>query len=253
MSVEPENAEQPEAAARLKARLAERLSVLQLSERAASMMATGKPDAIRYIRVRDHVPSYERLFAIARTLRTSPEYLLGTVDDPEARSDRYHEMAGQVVEARALVAAHQVDFERNLGVFAVETVNNVEYEGQIFSVWWINLSSEVDIVRRPIFRWHREKQMYAVAAPYPLIGCGDLIIVETHAPIRVQESVLVRFTKFSQNWSGPQGCSPYICGLLLRRTENDVVVQPSRSDGEVRLVGTHVSLNRIISVREMLG
>lgn len=59
------------------ARIAERLEELELSERQASIAATGGPDALRYIRTRRAMPSAARLERIARVLGATPAYLLG--------------------------------------------------------------------------------------------------------------------------------------------------------------------------------
>ena len=58
-------------------RIAAKLAERNLTEREASIDATGKPDAIRYIRTRNSMPSAERLEAIAETLGTTPGWLLG--------------------------------------------------------------------------------------------------------------------------------------------------------------------------------
>lgn len=61
-------------------RIAKRLDELRISERAASIEATGSPDAIRYIRARRAMPAAPRLAAIARVLSATPSYLLGEAD-----------------------------------------------------------------------------------------------------------------------------------------------------------------------------
>jgi len=62
-------------------RIAVRLAVLGLSERQASLQATGRPDAIRYIRTRKAMPSWERLVKIAEVLEADPSYLYGYTED----------------------------------------------------------------------------------------------------------------------------------------------------------------------------
>lgn len=62
-------------------RIAQRLSELGISERTASLEATGKPDAIRYIRMRRAMPAAPRLASIARVLSATPEFLLGQADE----------------------------------------------------------------------------------------------------------------------------------------------------------------------------
>jgi hypothetical protein len=57
-------------------RIDERLAALGLSDREASMRATGRPDAIREIR-RNKRPGSKRIAQLARALDTSPNYLAG--------------------------------------------------------------------------------------------------------------------------------------------------------------------------------
>ena len=66
-------------------RIAERLDAMGLSERQASLKATGQPDAIRYIRTRRAMPSLPRLLRIAESLQVDPAYLLGETDKNEWR------------------------------------------------------------------------------------------------------------------------------------------------------------------------
>lgn len=61
-------------------RIAERLEAVGLSERKASMLATGQPDALRFIRTRGTMPSAVRLMKLANVLKTSPDYLAGHTD-----------------------------------------------------------------------------------------------------------------------------------------------------------------------------
>ena len=58
-------------------RVAQRLLDLGISERAASIKATSKPDAIRYIRDRRSMPSAMRLEQLAAALETTSDWLLG--------------------------------------------------------------------------------------------------------------------------------------------------------------------------------
>lgn len=58
-------------------RISQRLEALGLTERQASLRATGRPDAIRYIRTRRAMPSWERLLKIAEVIEADPAYLYG--------------------------------------------------------------------------------------------------------------------------------------------------------------------------------
>ena len=69
-----------DAIATLIERVAERIDKMGITERAASIEATGSPDAIRYIRSRRAMPSAARLAAIAKVLEATPEWLIGEAD-----------------------------------------------------------------------------------------------------------------------------------------------------------------------------
>lgn len=58
-------------------RIAERLEAVGLTERKASILATGQPDAIRYIRTRGTMPSAARMMKIAKILEATPDYIFG--------------------------------------------------------------------------------------------------------------------------------------------------------------------------------
>lgn len=61
-------------------RLTERLKAVGLTERKASLLATGKPDTLRFMRTRGTMPSFSRMFAIAQVLKATPKYLFGQTD-----------------------------------------------------------------------------------------------------------------------------------------------------------------------------
>ena len=69
-------------------RIAERLEALGLTERSASLEATGQPDALRFIRTRGTTPSATRLIKIAKVLQATPEYLTGETDTNEWDSQK---------------------------------------------------------------------------------------------------------------------------------------------------------------------
>lgn len=71
----------------LKERIAQRLDELQLTERAVSLAATGKPDLVRFIRTRGTVPSADKIIALAAVLECSAAWLMGKSDDPTPGED----------------------------------------------------------------------------------------------------------------------------------------------------------------------
>lgn len=81
----------------LSRRIAARLREVGLSERQASLQATGQPDALRYIRTRGAMPSTERLFKIAEVLKADPSYLWGHTDE-----NNYEQIKDSLDIARAM-------------------------------------------------------------------------------------------------------------------------------------------------------
>lgn len=66
----------------LRERIAQRLDELGLTERAVSLAATGKPDLVRFIRMRGTVPSADKIIALAAVLECSAAWLMGRTNDP---------------------------------------------------------------------------------------------------------------------------------------------------------------------------
>jgi hypothetical protein len=56
-----------------------------MTERAASLAATGQPDTVRYMRARGVMPSMPRLISLAKVLQVSLSWLLeGEDNEPQA-------------------------------------------------------------------------------------------------------------------------------------------------------------------------
>lgn len=108
-------------AAVLAARIAERLQALGLSERKASLDATGQPDAIRFIRTRGTMPSASRLMKLAKTLEATPAYLTGRVETNDWEGER------RVIQLAASIdenATKQFSSGRVVPVVATNAMND---------------------------------------------------------------------------------------------------------------------------------
>jgi phage repressor protein C with HTH and peptisase S24 domain len=174
-------------------RIAAKLHERNLSEREASIDATGKPDAIRYIRVRKAMPGGDRLAALAHTLGTTPEWLLGKNDAQER------------VEARDVVVSPE-EFRRlprDLPVYGTALGADVELltvEGAPLGVEQIDvdLAHPTDYMSRPTGAAGRPK-MYVVTiqghSMEPRHDSGRRVLVDGSRSGRPGEDVVVQLRR----------------------------------------------------------
>lgn len=174
-------------------RIAAKLHERNLSEREASIDATGKPDAIRYIRVRRSMPSAERLASLANTLGTTPEWLLGKNDGLER------------LETRDTVVSRD-EFRRlpkDLPVYGTALGADVELltvEGAPLGVEQIDvdLAHPTDFMARPTGAAGRPK-MYVVTiqghSMEPRHDAGRRVLVDGGRSGRAGEDVVVQLRR----------------------------------------------------------
>lgn len=130
----------------LRTRIAAKLAERNLTEREASIDATGKPDAIRYIRTRNSMPSAERLEAIAATLGTTSDWLLGS--DAGASVDQGEQ------QNPGIDAITQRRLPRTLPVYGTALAADLEFmatDGHMVAVEQVevNMAEASDHMARP--------------------------------------------------------------------------------------------------------
>ncbi|MEH3046481.1 S24 family peptidase [Sphingomonas adhaesiva] len=174
-------------------RIAAKLAERRLSEREASLDATGKPDALRYIRVRRAMPSGERLAAIAKTLNTTPQWLLGGVEEgiaPDQHDDADSKL-GAITQRR---------LPKTLPVYGTALAADIEFstsEGAPIAVEQIevNFAEPSDHMARPTSI--AGKDGYYVVTVWghsmePRYDSGRRQLAYAHRPARAGEDVVVQ-------------------------------------------------------------
>ena len=181
----------------LNERIQARLYELGLTEREASLDATGKADAIRYIRTRAAMPSAERLQAIAATLRTSPEWLLGG-EGPVQRAPA-PPLAGEA-RAPAIDVADFRKFPKNLPIYGTALGSDLELHGtdgstQAIEQTDIFMSEPRDYMARPTLLAGRNHMYVVEVAGHsmePRFDAGRRVLVDGKKPPRVGDDVIVQ-------------------------------------------------------------
>ncbi|UZW54945.1 helix-turn-helix domain-containing protein [Sphingobium sp. JS3065] len=250
----------------LRERIQKMLDVLPITARKASMEATGKPDAIRFILSGRSMPSAERLEAIARVLMTTPSYLLGATDDPsplaevftkakdrrigvfppDEKSNEYTIRPVDTVDGISIYQADDVPADKRS---AVDARDDMPY----FNMPRVFISS---ILPLPAGLSNR-KMIYGfyatVSALAPRYDIGDLVIVDPARPAAVRDYVVVYRHYIWENMQDDP-VKPAIIGRLLDRTRDEVTIELFEPRETLSIAAHRVrEIHRIVPTAEMLG
>lgn len=166
---------------------------LGISERQLSMDVTGKPDLIRDIKRRGHLPSAENLSRIAQRLGTTTDWLLGTSEAPDQ------------VRSQVELLEKRVDFIHESGEPGIPLVGtgdcaDIELKdegGALVSVERSSFDEDYHvrmITRPPALRGARD--LYAVyfhgESMQPRFEPGEVGIVDPRRPAGPGDYVLVQ-------------------------------------------------------------
>lgn len=217
-------------------RIQGRLDVLGISERKASLIATGRPDAIRYIRTRRSVPSMGRMMKIAAALETTSSYLVGLSEVSDA-----DQSVSQIVRTFTdtavdnLVSLVESDAEDALPIWEVSPREYMLFDTASNDKKAVNLyqfgPSIVEIVERP----GRLKDTHALgfrmpdSSMYPAYEAGTLIFVERNVKIALKDDVVIGVTTEDDQPSGR-----FLLGRVMARRTDYI---------EIRQFGAGASFN----------
>lgn len=173
-------------------RIAQRLAELKITERAASLDATGKPDAIRYIKTRDAMPSAERLSKIAETLKTTPDWLLGNEVVGERRAN-----------FRQFPAPDLRDLKRDLPIYGTALGADLSFtgtEGELVGIeqTGINMYETLGYVQRPGSLVGNADAYVIIVAGYsmmPRFEPGRRLLINPKLPPRPGDDVIVQLKR----------------------------------------------------------
>lgn len=192
-------------------RSALQLQQLDLTERQASIQATGRPDALRYIRTRRAMPSPPRLRDLAIILKATPSYLLG-----ETHTNHWVEMDAEGPEAKAVIDAARksavgrderykalqskpVMLPRDVPVYTADSFIYQEPKAEDDDCLGVE-GSEIDF-DAPSGHFRRLPDLFNMDSVYgiytsgtdlePAIESGSPIIVNPRRPARARDFVVV--------------------------------------------------------------
>jgi hypothetical protein len=211
-------------------RIDERLSALGISERKASLAATGKPDMIRDMR-RGRQPIAARLAALAATLETTTDYLQGAVDQPGGS-------IGGGTGIRQLVPPPQ-DMLQDIPVYGTALGSEAEYADQAdgkVAVEQVDLNTAevVDRFRRPPNLLNR-RDIYGLYVAgdslEPAYESGQGILVDPKRPPTSRDYVVV-YLRTREDGDGSAGV---LIKRLVRRSASYVELQQYNPPATFRL------------------
>ena len=210
-------------------RIDERLAALNMSERKASIVATGKPDMIRDMR-RGRQPIAARLSALAATLETTVDYLHGTSDHPSP--------IGTEGGIRSLVPQPQ-DMLQDIPVYGTALGSDAEYADQAdgrvaIEQVDLNTAEVVDRFRRPPNLLNR-RDIYGLYVAgdslEPAFESGQGVLVDPRRPPTSRDYVVV-YLRDTQDSDGAAGV---LIKRLVRRSGSFIELEQYNPPAKFRL------------------
>lgn len=200
-------------------RIGAKLYSTGLSEREASIAATGKEYTIRYIRTRDAMPSAEKLSKIADVLGTTADWLLGHVDDEPS-----------ITPTPVPISEQLRGLSKDLPVFGTALGADEEYctlEGEAVAIEQTdaNMSAALDMMARPVALAGRDG-FYVVtvagSSMIPAFAPGRRVLVNGRGRAMIDDDVIVQMKRPVDEHGE---FSAILIKRLLRRKAETVVLK----------------------------
>lgn len=223
-------------------RIGERLKDLGISERAASLAATGRPDAIRYIRTRQAMPSMERLMKLSGALKASPAYLTGHRDDNDFEGAegaiRFVNHTSETAFGKVVSLAGKDNFDTRSPLPVIKvvfcrhekfpTIDGHEKEESLFAM----TEDVIDFFFRPLSL--RANRLTAVFAPdralLPKYEFGDPLILVFDVPLNIGDCIAVTVRGRSADES-----SAFLIRQFQARLPDEIVLQGYGAEAGIRI------------------
>lgn len=225
-------------------RIDERLAALGLTDRRASLLATGKPDLIRDIRRRGSLPKIEALAALAEALETTVEYI------------KFGQRTG------AVVAERRTGFEDGPEGIAIGATlpRTLQVYGSVLGgdpglddgkVESHEVTEVIDWIRRPSM-FDGRPDVYALyvtgSSMEPRFEPGDPVVVDPKRPPRPGDDVIVQLY-------GEDGrVTLSLIKRLVRRTATELQLRQYNPDITFAVPLARVKdIHRVVMLRDMLS
>jgi phage repressor protein C with HTH and peptisase S24 domain len=230
-------------------RILAKLHELNLSEREASIDATGKADTIRNITKRRSMPGVDRLEQIARTLNTSPDWLLG-------REGAIERVDGQqpIISLDALRS-----LPKNLPVYGTALGADISFDGlagEIVAVEQtdVMMVSAMDYMARPTGIAGRKDVYVVIVAGHsmePRFDAGRRVLVEGKRQPLIGEDVIVQLRAPIDDG---EEVTHVLIKQLVQRKSSGVVLRQFNPEVVFEVPAERVhALHRIMPWDEALG
>ncbi len=230
-------------------RMNRRLTELGLSDRAASITASGKPDLIRDIRRKGVKPKQDLLVALAEVLETTTEYLLHGVNTGHVVADRRTGYDAPP-EGSPFVKA----LPRDIPVYGTVLGSEITFngDGEIIETHILEMTSEIDWVRRPPMLETR-RDVYALyvsgSSMEPRFEPGDPVIVDPKRSPKPGDDVIVQL--YTTDGDGVQVA---LIKRLVRRTANYIELRQYNPDTVFTVAMDRVAaVHRVLMMRDVIG
>lgn len=230
-------------------RLRAKLDELNLSAREVAIAALGKPDALRAI-FAGHMPSIDRLDAIAEVLETTTDWLLGresaierTIDgDSPVPPDKFRRLPKTLpVYGSALGADVEFDGVTDGVVVRVEQTE-------------VHMATPTDYMARPIGVTGRPDLYVVTVAGHsmePRYDSGRRVLVDPRRPAGVGDDVVVQLR--GPTFDGEE-IRNVLIKQLVRRRPGGVVLRQFNPNTEFMVANEQVAaVHRVMPWDEALG
>lgn len=223
-----------------------RAAELNLTDREASLDASGKPDLIRDMK-RGRMPNAERLSALAVTLKTSTDYLLGKADSSVALDD---------VGVAPIILDR---LPRDVPVYGTALGADIEVreDGHTNTVeqMVVEYHDPIDMLKRPpgIANNRNVYGLYvAGSSMYPRYEEGHPLYVDGKRPPRIGDDVIVQVAR--TDGDGNPEMTSALVKRLVRRSATFVELEQFNPPMTFRITLTQIlRIHRVIPLAELLG
>lgn len=260
-------------------RIRQRLEETGQTARAASIRATGKPDAIRTILTQGVMPSAERLDMIAVALDTSTAYLLGATEDSAPIAVRLidaetNRLLQRIEPSRNInakldrehmhpILPSRTDMPKDIPVYgtAIGTSEDVEAleDGKVaVEQTTLNTGDVIDYFRRPPGLANSRKAYGLYVAGFsmePAYEPGSVIIVDPSRPPSAQDFVVVYIRgKEDEDHDGESTISSVLLKRLVRRSASFVELEQYNPPARFRIGAEAITqMHRVLPLAEIVG
>jgi phage repressor protein C with HTH and peptisase S24 domain len=241
----------------LLARIAEKLEQTGISEREASMRATGKPDMIRDLRRMKGVPGSDRLADLAQVLGTTSEWLLSGGAEA-ARLPGNNRAAEQPVPS-PYDAFRGDGRSQDVPVLGTpscgEMVLRVDGDDVHIETIDMDLDEIIEFVRRPV-GIDPKREVYAIYpqgfSMAPKFEPGDIQYVDTRRPPAIGDYVVVQLRREDEQ-SGERIISALL-KRLVRQGSTWVELEQFNPAMTFRVDRKRIAkIHRIMTLNELVG